>query len=558
MKNHIYTLVAVLMANMAMAQTQPTLTFSGESSGDHIATQSITLSPGFHTTSFSAKIVSDAYIPVAKSDENYIFTRTYQSGMTSSSGISENKDVLESISYFDGLGRPMQQIGIKAAPDKEDIITHIEYDGFGRQDKDWLPYHEPSGTLGTYRGNKASATRSYYKSNYGSDFPTMGNTTANAYSEKDFEPSPLNRVLKQAAPGEDWKMEGSHEIEFGYDTNTTNEVRLFKVTTTFANNTYTPSLVQSGYYTAGELYKNITYDENHSSGTDHSTEEFTDKQGRVVLKRTYDSGAHDTYYVYDDFGNLTYVIPPKVTTASVSATELNELCYQYKYDQRNRLVEKKIPGKGTSTTWEEIVYNKLDQPVLTRDPNLRVQGKWLFTKYDAFGRVAYTGTINNGASRISLQGSANGYTGNLWVGPGTTTIDSRTISYNNSGYPNTNYGELHTVNYYDTYVDTDGLSVPSTVLGQPKATNTQGLATVSKVKVLDTGDWITSITGYDKKGRAIYTASKNDYLVTTDIVETELDFGGKVEQTKATHTKGTNAAIVTVDTFTYDHMGRLL
>ncbi|PWK17494.1 DUF6443 domain-containing protein, partial [Maribacter polysiphoniae] len=252
MKNHIYTLAVVLiMANMTMAQTQPTLTFSGESSGDHIATQSITLSPGFHTTSFSAKILGDAYLPVAKSDENYIFTRSYQDGMTAASGISENKDVIESITYFDGLGRPMQQIGIKAAPDKEDIITHVEYDGFGRQDKDWLPYHEPSGTLGTYRGNKASATRSYYKANYGADFPTMSSTTANAYSEKDFEPSPLNRVLKQAAPGEAWKMDGSHEIEFGYDTNTTNEVRLFKVTTTFANNTYTPSLVQSGYYTAG-------------------------------------------------------------------------------------------------------------------------------------------------------------------------------------------------------------------------------------------------------------------------------------------------------------------
>jgi len=42
--------------------------------------------------------------------------------------------------------------------------------------------------------------------------------------------------------------------------------------------------------------------------------------------------------VYDDFGNLTYVLPPKVTALSVSAAELNELCYQYKYDHRNRLV----------------------------------------------------------------------------------------------------------------------------------------------------------------------------------------------------------------------------
>ncbi|MEP3445852.1 MAG: RHS repeat-associated core domain-containing protein, partial [Flavobacteriaceae bacterium] len=71
-------------------------------------------------------------------------------------------------------------------------------------------------------------------------------------------------------------------------------------------------------------------------------------------------------------------------------------------------------------------------------------------------------------------------------------------------------------------------------------------------------DWTTTITGYDQKGRAIYTASRNDYLGTTDIMETELDFGGKVVQTRTTHTKDGNSAIVTVDDFTYDHEGRLL
>ncbi|MEP3228961.1 MAG: RHS repeat-associated core domain-containing protein, partial [Flavobacteriaceae bacterium] len=51
---------------------------------------------------------------------------------------------------------------------------------------------------------------------------------------------------------------------------------------------------------------------------------------------------------------------------------------------------------------------------------------------------------------------------------------------------------------------------------------------------------------------------RNDYLGTTDIMETELDFGGKVVQTRTTHTKDGNSAIVTVDDFTYDHEGRLL
>src|SRR5690606_28101033 len=126
------------------------------------------------------------------------------------------------------------------------------------------------------------------------------------------------------------------------ESNVTYEVRRFDVTTIFANDTYTPTIVPNGYYSTNELYKNSTKDENWISGNDRTTEEFTDKQGHVVLKRTYNGGqAHDTYYVYDDYGNLTYVIPPKVDVSDgVSGAELDELCYRYVYDQRDRLVEK--------------------------------------------------------------------------------------------------------------------------------------------------------------------------------------------------------------------------
>nr|WP_299073819.1 DUF6443 domain-containing protein [uncultured Allomuricauda sp.] len=575
MKKISIYIAAVFMATTAMAQTPTTVEKPEQGQSTYIvsgsatleATTSITLGPGTHIQSgatFTATIVeqttaTDPYTTFTFSDENYVFTRSYQEEMSSfNAGTAKEGDVIESITYFDGLGRPMQQIGIKGAPDKEDIIVHMEYDDYGRMDEDWLPYHEPTGTLGTYRGDKASATRSYYKTNYGADFPTFSSTVANAYSKKEFEASPLNRLLKQGAPGEDWALGEDHEIEFGYGTNVASEVRLFEVTTSLSNNTYTPTLVQNGYYTAGELYKTVTKDENWTSGTNHTTEEFTDKQGRVVLKRTHNSGEHDTYYVYDDFGNLTYVIPPKVTTASVSTTELNELCYQYKYDHRNRLVEKKLPGKGTSTTWESIVYNGLDQPIMTQDPNQDTANEWLFTKYDAFGRVAYTGLdTGNSSARTSVQSLADSETDQYESRSGASTYGGTTVYYTNTAYPSS-FDQVYTINYYDDYVDTDGLSVPSTVLGQTTATNVKGLATVSKVRVLTTNDWITTITGYDQKGRAIYTASRNDYLGITDIVETELDFGGKVVQTKTTHTKDGNSAIVTVDDFTYDHEGRLL
>ena len=60
--------------------------------------------------------------------------------------------------------------------------------------------------------------------------------------------------------------------------------------------------------------------------------------------------------------------------------KMNDLGYQYKYDGRNRLVEKKIPGKG----WEYIIYDALDRPVMTQDAVQRLSNEWLFTKYDVF------------------------------------------------------------------------------------------------------------------------------------------------------------------------------
>ncbi|WP_243721296.1 DUF6443 domain-containing protein, partial [Aquimarina spinulae] len=74
------------------------------------------------------------------SNENYVFTRVYQKPMTSPDQIHYNKDVIESVTYFDGLGRTKQQIAIKASPDGKDIVTHIGYDEYGRQDKQYLPF----------------------------------------------------------------------------------------------------------------------------------------------------------------------------------------------------------------------------------------------------------------------------------------------------------------------------------------------------------------------------------------------------------------------------------
>ncbi|MGS2762773.1 DUF6443 domain-containing protein [Sinomicrobium sp. M5D2P9] len=485
--------------------------------------------------------------------ENYVFKRNYQKPLEKASEITLGEDVIESVIYYDGLGRPKQEVAVKASNDKNDLITHIEYDAFGRQAKEYLPYRAGQ-NKGQYNGNALLQTNSFYNT-------TKYENTTNPYSEKVFEPSPLNRIEEVGAPGNPWKAnpasDTDHTIKYDYTTNGGSEVRLYEVSLT---SDYTPSLVASGHYTAGELYVTVTKDENWkpADGDNRTTKEYKDKQGRAVLKRTYNSGAHDTYYVYDDYGNLTYVLPPKVNTgATITATILNELCYQYKYDERNRLVEKKVPGKG----WEYIVYNTLDQPVMTQDAKLNAQNKWLFTKYDAFGRVAYTGFHNSESTRATLQTTANNtntYEQYVTKTETSSTYAGTPVYYNNAAIPQ-GMAEIHTINYYDNYTfDLAGLTKPTTVLGQTVDTRTKTLATGSKTRVLGTNHWITTISAYDKKGRLIYAATKNPYLNTTDIVENKLDFAGKVLESKTTHTKGSNAAIVTVDQFEYDHAGRLI
>ncbi|MGY3793448.1 DUF6443 domain-containing protein [Aquimarina sp. 433] len=366
----------------------------------------------------------------------------------------------------------------------------------------------------------------------------------------------LNQL--QVLTGYDEVYSTNTTTKASYGLNTGSEVKRFDVAMQNGDS-QKPTLVANGNYAAGQLTKNITKNENWivADGKNKTAETFTDKNGNVVLSRAYNNGAaHDTYNVYDDFGNLTYVIPPKVTVDNgVSATELSELCYQYKYDNQNRLIEKKIPEKG----WEYIVYNKLDQPVMTQDAKQRARDEWSFTKYDAFGRVAYTGIIFNEGNREYMEqvldNSDQQYETKL---ENAVTLAGTTLYYSNDAKP-IGISKIYTIHYYDDYTfDRDGMNKPATIYGVATTNQTKGLATGSKVRVLGTNNWITTVNAYDDRGRVIWAGSRNRYLNTIDKTETKLDFVGKAIEVKTTHTKGSNTAIVTIDRFTYDHMGRLL
>ena len=120
------------------------------------------------------------------------------------------------------------------------------------------------------------------------------------------------------------------------------------------------------------------------------------------------------------------------------------------YDYRNRLVEKKIPGKG----WEYIIYDKLDRPILTQDPLQRAKAtkEWLYTKYDKLGRVILTGLYKDNGTRITVQTLANS---SSQVSESYTSSGGAGVlfSYTNIAFPtNIPYYDVYSINYYDQYV----------------------------------------------------------------------------------------------------------
>jgi RHS repeat-associated protein len=498
-------------------------------------------------------------------DQNWVKTKTYKEPTTAALTTPTPAQAVTQVSYFDGLGRAIQQVAHAQSNTGKDIVTHIEYDAFGRMQKEFLPFIATGTASLNFKSNEVA---SFYGSNNAN---LTGNpnfeVTQFPYSQKQFEASPLNRVLKQAAPGDAWSMGSGKEIKMDYQTNTATDVKLFKVTTTWnaTLGVYDIALSQTGYYAENQLYKTITYDENSPGGTSNvgRTEEYKDKEGKVILKRTFNNSiAHETYYVYDAFGNLTYVIPPLVTNVS---TELDGLCYQYKYDNRNRLVEKKLPGKQ----WEYIVYDKLDRVVAT-GPAYNPYGgsdtnkSWLLTKYDVFNRSVYTGwynaAVSSSANRKTLQDTYNNatvFSENKTTSA--TTINGIATKYTNQVSPSTFI--LLTVNYYDNYDYPNTPTIPSQIEGQnTQSTNLKGMPTGSWVRVLDAAGSTSnelSYTIYDTRYRPIRSYTKN-YLGGYTQVDTKLDWSGKTLYTVTSQRRTTSSELFTVkDRFEYSPQDRL-
>jgi RHS repeat-associated protein len=455
-------------------------------------------------------------IEVLNTNRNYIrLVIPLEEGVTSVPNGEGQFDFLNSTTYnyIDGLGRTVQMVDKQKSPSGKDIVQLIEYDAFARETKKYLPYvseestgqYKSNGLKSLYNNDPDPLERYWTGKQY--EFYQTAEKTAHdlaPYSESIFEPSPLNRIIKQSSPGLAWQSDADHTynstdhtIKFGYESNQTNEVLLW--TFTYPTEEYTTTAlnafgrVEAGtaaapvFYSANELYKNKTKDEQGNQVI-----EYVDKEGRTVLKRVQvvtgnpsttdtnrDTNWASTYYIYDDFGNLVCVIPPEpsklLTTqyfqaGSTETTKNNFLkrwAFRYRYDGRKRMIMKQVPGVEPVY----MVYDDRDRLVMTQDGNQRnsTGRPWTFTKYDALNRPIATGLkdttvgilltqaqmqtlVNNFYTKASSKyyeefvgtaaGNLHGYSNKSF--PTTQSAYGATV-----GSPNENY--FLTVTYYDDY-----------------------------------------------------------------------------------------------------------
>ncbi len=479
-------------------------------------------------------VLSNCYAIHAQSnDQNYIRTRTMLS--------ADGSKYLDEIQYLDGLGRPVQTVQKGITSQKSDLVSYLVYDEFGRESKSWIPT-PVSGNDGSFVTDFITKANSYHNNN-------------NPYSEIYYESSPLNRVIKQLGPGINW-----HSADKGIRTEYLTNEKTGITSAIFYKINSNGTLTKDGTYNKGELFVEKMTDED---GNPVYT--FTDKLGQLILSRKINqsNGAdeyHDTYIVYDDLGNKRYALPPMIE-GNITQENLDLYAYSYKYDERKRCIEKKLPGCEPV----KMLYDMSDRLVMSQTGTQRAKEVWTVNKYDRLGRLLYTSEVKVWEVIEELRKKLFTYSmlEKFSTGPLEHPMEDTGYSRNNFDiHPTT----LLTVNYYDNYdflqllpgQDKEALTYQTKTGYDTPYNNAKGLLTGTRVYDLtDPAKFTTTAFYYDYMGNEVQVVSTN-HLEGYEKNYYKRSFTGIVEQHLHEHTAKGKDKITELYTYSYDHAQRLL
>ena len=255
--------------------------------------------------------------------------------------------------------------------------------------------------------------------------------------------------------------------------------------------------------------------------------------------------------------------------------------YWFSYDSRNRRVSRFIARAGT-----DFVYDNADRQVMERTPEY----EYIFTKYDAFGRVILSG-LYTGTNRdlASLKTTFTGI-----VSKESTSAAQSDYYYTWNTFPALSQTTVTQVNYYDDYAAIlkwdANLDFVTKTGYDPRYPSAKGLLTGTRSRLLDgvagSNNWITTAFYYDDKGTLVQKRSTNQLggydneyyaynynsLITKKCIEHNIsgqsliieeyayDYDAQLRLTTVKYsfsTTGTAPALAAIAEYTYDDMGRV-
>lgn len=478
-----------------------------------------------------------AFTFAQSSNQNYVQTET----MLTENG--EHK--ITTIEYCDGLGRPyltattgLNTIGASAYSLKTLVYPNNAVE-------EWLPGLSDQ----NLEWKEASEIRQLSKET---------NVESNPFRSITYDV--LGRELYSLGVGDKWHSANKYSSIQRF-TNVKSGVAKLTVKQYRANKNN--DIVENGVWETGSLSAEQTMDEDNKGMI-----VFTDFHGQKILERRF-SGTdkyNDTYFVYNDYGLLSYVLTPMFQKEK----SLGKYAYKYLYDTQNRLISKCLPGCEPIRYW----YDDEDRLVFVQDNELQIKGKCRFMFYDVKGRVVLQGLCSNQPSNC-LSGIAITQTKGLFdtgfSNPSTLQLVSP---------------EFEAVYYYDNY---DFFNVPAfsnygyvNQMKKTANTNAMGLQTGSIV-MASNGEKLYRVNYYTEKGLAYDTRqsmlegklllSRSNYSFTDNPLRTvyELCQGARIDSIvfenrynqnndalMSTTISYNGAPACSVSTLEYDKLGRLV
>ena len=365
---NILTLTNVVSPNSTGAtiswQSSVDLLFWADLQG---STKSITVTKPSKTTYYRRKITTlanDTYGDPIVAYSNYACYSTETPEAISTMSYWHADSAVTDIDYYDGLGRKFQTVAAQATMDGKDIVTAYRYDNKGRESGVTVPFCKNGS--GEFAHNAGYKNRIYHGD-------------GKAATSTVYDNSPLDRIVRTYKPGEAYQSQGEgHYTATAYGVNSSNEVMRLELD----GNGFTVS----GHHTAATLHKTVTTDEDGSQ-----LEFFTDARGNNILERRK-AGNNiyaDTYYVYDAKNRPKVVVSPQGSTKLTNGTAysdtcslVRELCYIYSYDDEDRIVMKRLPGRS----YEYFSYDTNGRLAAYLDDAMMTEGITKLFSYDALGR----------------------------------------------------------------------------------------------------------------------------------------------------------------------------